>query len=146
MSLNIFSFSLLVRHNSEIFHKVKCNKTKTKISNKNLESWSSQMINLATCWVLQLTLFYYTPNFVGNFLLLYRTSFCIIWQKFLVLKLVRERILSKNTKRPNTCLLVQCICVIKLHQIMLLMWLCSICKCVLNENIQSISFSSYKSL
>ena len=139
MSLNIFSFSLLI--NSEIFHKVKCNKTKTKRSNKNLESWSSQIINLATCRALQLTLFYYTPNFVGNFLLLYRTSFCIIWQKLLVLKLVRQRILSKNKKGPNTCLLLQCICVIKLRKIMLLMWLCSSCKCVLNENIQSTSFS-----
>ena len=36
---------------------------------------ANQMINLTTCWALQLNSVYYTPNFVGSFLLSYRTLY-----------------------------------------------------------------------
>ena len=40
MSLNIFSLSLVIMHNSEISNNVKGNKTKNKRSDKDLGSWT----------------------------------------------------------------------------------------------------------
>ena len=65
-------------HNSEIFCKIKCNKTKNKRSDKNLGSWAESDDQFGYLWALQFTISYYTPNFMGSFLLLYRTVFCMI--------------------------------------------------------------------
>ena len=81
-------YLIFIMHDFVMCYRVWCKEAENEQCNKNFGP--SQMINLATCWALQLTSFYYTPNFVEY------TFFWITWQKFLILKLVRQRNLSKN--------------------------------------------------
>ena len=86
---SVYLFSLCIT----LKYFIRSNVTKLKVKDlaKLLSPGPNQRINLATCWALQFTSFYYTPNFVGSFLLLYRAIFCIIWKQVMFLKLVRQR-------------------------------------------------------